>query len=414
MVQSLVQKYLVLRGTTYHFRFVIPRDIRQIYPYLPREIKRSLRTDSLFEANAQVAEKLPTIHTLKNYHIQPEVRLNLIESLYFEKSTYSPTATKKETRKLKLSDAWKNFCEWKSWTDKQSKANQRLYENLKLFIGDRNIEDITKRVLKNALTSIEKLPKRNQSPYRNLTLQKISKMAVPEEHRVSKKYVKDHLKLCQSLFGRYLRDELDLISKAPTEGLVYDYPQNRFAAFTDQQITAIIPKLEHKPIWFKWLFLLALYTGARRSELMILTKSNFKTCNELNRYYLEINSGKTRAARRQVPISIELVDLGFIAWLDNQHTQPIFNVTLNRATDLFSSILADRTNFHGERFVFHSLRHTFITKARAAGLSNVLVQQVVGHEKTGAGQTDRYTHTFSLSDIVKVVDSVTFSGKSLL
>lgn len=71
-------------------------------------------------------------------------------------------------------------------------------------------------------------------------------------------------------------------------------------------------------------------------------------------------------------------------------------------------MLDRKVNDYGERLVFHSLRHTFITKARAAGINNVLVQQVVGHEKRGSGQTDRYTHTFQLKDVLKVVDVVQF------
>ena len=58
--------------------------------------------------------------------------------------------------------------------------------------------------------------------------------------------------------------------------------------------------------------------------------------------------------------------------------------------------------------VLHSIRHTFITKARSAGVTDALVQQTVGHEKTGAGVTDRYTHVFPVASLLKVVDSVQY------
>ena len=60
--------------------------------------------------------------------------------------------------------------------------------------------------------------------------------------------------------------------------------------------------------------------------------------------------------------------------------------------------------------MLHSLRHTFITKARAAGVATGLIQQVVGHEKSGAGITDRYTHSFPLKDVLVVGDSVGYSA----
>lgn len=411
MVQTVVQKYLVLRGNVYHFRYALPQDIRQVYPHLPREIKRSLQTDSLSEASALVADKLVVIQAVKNYHNSLETRLSLIESLSFERKNKLPAHS--HTKKFRLSVAWVKFCSWKTWPDKQAKANQRLFENLMLFVGDRYVEEISKQTLKEALISIQKLPKRNKSPYKSIPLKQLSRMKIPEEDRVSSKYVKEHLKLCQSLFGRYLRDELDVIDKSPTEGLVYDYQQSRFAALTDMQVLTLIPSLGLKPEWFKWLFLLALYTGARRSELMKLTKADFKLCPVSERPYFEINSGKTRAARRQVALGEELQSYGFMSWLEIQPKGPLFKVTINRATDLFNSMVEVKRNFHGERIVFHSLRHTFITKARAAGIQDVLVQQVVGHEKRGAGQTDRYTHNFNLEDTFKVVDSVSFNTKVL-
>lgn len=67
-----------------------------------------------------------------------------------------------------------------------------------------------------------------------------------------------------------------------------------------------------------------------------------------------------------------------------------------------------KVNEMGERVVFHSVRHTFITKARSQGTSTVLVQQVIGHEKSGAGMTDRYTHNYQLKDLLPVVDAVSF------
>ncbi len=50
----------------------------------------------------------------------------------------------------------------------------------------------------------------------------------------------------------------------------------------------------------------------------------------------------------------------------------------------------------------------YITQSRAAGNSLDLVQQVVGHEKTTAGITDRYSHRLPVSDVLGVVDNVTY------
>ena len=58
--------------------------------------------------------------------------------------------------------------------------------------------------------------------------------------------------------------------------------------------------------------------------------------------------------------------------------------------------------------MFHSFRHTFITKSRGAGNGDTLVQHVVGHEKMHFGVTDKYTHDYDLYQVLDVVDKVIF------
>ena len=241
-------------------------------------------------------------------------------------------------------------------------------------------------------------------------MSELRKLSIPDEDRVSSKYVKDHLKLCQGLFNSYLKNEREVIGVSPTDGLKWEYENKRFGSLTDSEVRGVMGKLKDKPEWFKWFLILGAYSGARRSEIASLTTGDIKQCEDTGRYYFVVREGKTKAAKRLVPIHSEVIKLGFIDWL-KECNERIFDTAyrnLNRVTDLFGSLLERKVNDYGERLVFHSLRHTFITKARAAGVSDVRIQQVVGHEKKGAGQTDRYTHTFPLKDILVVVDSVSF------
>jgi len=53
MVQRLVQKkhpYIFLRGNTYYFRFATPSHVQRLIPAFPKEVKRSLKTDSYAHA----------------------------------------------------------------------------------------------------------------------------------------------------------------------------------------------------------------------------------------------------------------------------------------------------------------------------------------------------------------------------
>lgn len=433
MVHKLVQSrhpFVVRRGNTYYFRYAIPTHIRKLCPALPAEIKRSLRTDSLSDAVYLVSHKIPLIKTLRRCHDVSVIERLCRQLVDFTEQVkgwvnkqlsrlrvedtapqvVTPIATKPKPKTPKLSKVWQDFATWKSWTDKKTKDNQRLFDNLIYFLGDVPVEQVTKADLKSALVSISELPQRNKKAYKGLPLSKLSRMVIPEDDLVSSKSVKEHLKLAQSLFSAYLVKEVDVLKASPTEGLKWVVEDNRYAALNDAQVRDVLSRSKSKPEWFRWFLLLAVYTGARRSELAKLRPCDFKLCSDTGRYYFVISEGKTKAARRMVPVHKELIELGLLRWIGggSELIFPVAATTPNRVTENFSSLLSDRLNDLGERIVFHSCRHTFITKARAAGVSNVLVQQVVGHEKSGAGQADRYTHGFLLKDVLEVVDVVEY------
>lgn len=437
MVQRLVQNrkaYLQLRGQNYYFRLAVPLHARRLCPSLPVEIKRSLKTDSLTEALALVADKLPLIKLLRRC-TDPEALVALVGHLLdfgelvqgwvsdrLERLQVRPEAVsvavapapppEPEPSSLELSTAWQQFVEWKSWNPKRSADNQRLFDNLLFFIGDRPVHEISKQALRAALDAVAQLPQRNKKQYRGKPLAELVKLDIPEQDRVGDKYVREHLKICQSLFSRYLLQEMDILDKSPTEGLRLESEDVRFASLTDAEVRTVIERSEAKPEWFRRFILLAVYSGARRSEIANLRTEDIKRCPDTGRYYFVVRQGKTKAARRIVPVHKRLIEAGVLQWAEEAQGLlfPTANANPNRVTDMFGALLDRRVNELGERIVFHSLRHAFITKARAAGIETVLVQQVIGHEKSGAGVTDRYTHTFQLRELLPVVDACNFGA----
>jgi len=195
------------------------------------------------------------------------------------------TVTVQPDTELSLSQAWVDFVEWKGWTEKYRKDNQRLFDNLVHFVGDVGVSSVTKTDLKTALTGVALLPQRNKKQYAKRPLHDLTKMTIPEEDRVSSKYVKEHLKLAQSLFSTYLLRELDVIEKSPTEGLRYEHEDKRFASLGDTEVRQIITRSKTKPKWFQWYLLLAFYSGGRRKELASLRSSDFKFDESCGRYY---------------------------------------------------------------------------------------------------------------------------------
>lgn len=439
MVHKLVQNrypFIVLRGRTYYFRFAFPLHLRKLCPWLPAEVKRSLRTSSFSEAVALVEAKLSLIKLLKLSNDASQV-----ESLYARLIDFSSQINEWVNKQyealsglLRTSDAaskasskgktlpsaprletvWQDFVKWRKWNKRRADQNQRVFDNLRFFLGNVPVNRIEKSHIKKALESISMLPVRNKKPYSKMTMKQLVRLDVPEEDLLSSKSVREHLKLAQGIFSSYLVREVDLLTNSPTEGVRWEVQNNRYASMTDAQVRKALRRSVDKPDWFQWFLKLAVYSGARRSEIAALEASDFRLCSDTNRHYFVIHKGKTKAAKRVVPIHPKLIEDGLLSWVGDSEgiLFPIPNTTPNRVTENFASLLDEQVNDMGERIVFHSVRHTFITKARATALNTALIQQVVGHEKSGAGVTDRYTHTFQMKDVLPVIDVIDYGEGS--
>jgi len=285
-----------------------------------------------------------------------------------------------------------------------------MFANISHCIGDLDAGAVTKQDIKDSLKRIKGLPRRNQKKYSKQTLASLFSLATPPEDQISSKTVKEHLKLLQGLFNTYLVKELELLSESPTDGVTFEYDDTRFGSLTDKQVVQALDASASKPSWFRWLLRLAVYTGARRSELAKLRTDDFHVCDDTGIQYILIREGKTVAATRRVPLHRELVASGLLELVKDK-SGALFPIALNnhnRITELFGQLIPDRVNEYGERLVFHSIRHTFITSLRSKGVETAIVQELVGHSKTGAGVTDRYTHRLKLSDMATAIDNLSY------
>lgn len=316
-----------------------------------------------------------------------------------------------------LSEAWADFKLFKSdWKPKVADGNQRLYEVMLEFWGDIDIRLINKQMIKGLLSRYQDFPKRNIKPYHSMSVQEV--MAIDEEgianeSKIAPKSVKELLKLCQSFFSKYLTGEKDVFQTAPTVNVKYEVKSVSYASFSDTQIK----KLKNAAIthegWKRWAVLLAIYTGARRGDIVGLTRNSLKVDEDTGRYYLWIDSGKTDAATRPLPIHQELIDLGFIEFVEGIEGELFPEITKhhNRLTyharALMDSLQIPSESERGQRYSLHSFRHTFITKVQECGVSTSLFQTVVGHEKSELGISNRYTHDFKVKSLFCVVDAIT-------
>ncbi len=306
-----------------------------------------------------------------------------------------------------------------SWGDRSRKPEivrsyTRDLEFLIYVIGDKPVNQVTKSDIKNTLKQKALMPVMHKKPYVQEGVKSVAErimkrtLEIPEDDLVSSKTVRETLKTYQSFFSSYLFKELDILDKAPTENVTYKFNSEPYANYTDPQMNLIVNHYKQQEISDKQLVMLtACYTGMRLSEICSLTSDSIGLDDESGYHYIFIEKGKTEAARRLIPISKKLESTGLISFLKDLKGKELFSkkvdlITANlRKTRELLSI--PHENEYEQRRVFHSFRHSVITKIRSHGITDALLQKVVGHE-TKKSITDRYTHEYAVENLIHVVE----------
>lgn len=406
-----------------------------------RMYKKSLLTDSYREASALMIGVTPHIPFVKSLATPISVfdsfLSNLIATerkaarnpLFLHQQIAPPVEivesqpSAEPEKVLTLLDAWAMYKDEKgrNWTKSISMANERFIEVLMIVLGAAtDVTTITKQDIKQVMEVVENLPKRVVQPYRSMTTQQLIDFEdVPPEDLVGAESIHKHLKIYKSLFKTFLTDNKDILEKSPTDGIVAAPSKARFGAYSTAEMKKFVGwALKQPDNWQKWVTLLLAYTGARRGEIGRLEKSQIKFDEDSQRYYFLIaegGQGKTENATRQVVIHPKLIEWGFMDYVDRQWKERIFSEVAGTNMTKIGKVLADvrdqlaipYLDDYGQRRLVHSFRHTMISTCLAGWVGNMAhLQQVVGHEKSGSGITQRYLHTFPLSSVSYVIDGL--------
>lgn len=142
-------------------------------------------------------------------------------------------------------------------------------------------------------------------------------------------------------------------------------PESTWQPFTMTELQKLL-----QPSTVRWHIIVALFSGLRDSELV-----RAKLKRHDGRHYFEVVGGKTKAARRNVPVHPTLIKLGIVEeW-------PRFN-------KLSASVVSKRftrwrqsQGIKRDRVAFHSLRKNFTQTLENAHVSTNLVAALLGHSR---------------------------------
>ena len=190
-------------------------------------------------------------------------------------------------------------------------------------------------------------------------------------------------------FWLYLRQRGEVATDAPDpfEGLRFKVRQKdtvraKRQGFDPKEVAALYSAARKRSDdELADLIALAAYTGARREELCALKVGN------VSRGWIKVEDAKSEAGTRDVPIHPNIVGrlasligrrkIGFVfAGLDT-------NKYGKRGDGVGKRFARLKTAMgHGETKTLHSIRHTVVHLLEAAGVSENLTADIVGHKKT--------------------------------
>jgi integrase len=337
-----------------------------------------------------------------------------------------------------LSQAWAEFVQEKTavrgrarWKTKTAATQQATFDEFLEIIGDIPVQHVTRDAFGRYLDVASKLPKNRRLRYPGKSIDELSKVAFPDSERLSGRSVAERM-IHMGAFLKWCRETKEYLTTNSTVGLEIEASSQHYAPFTDTDLHALFlspayTENRHAKSWQFWLPLIGLYSGARLGEIVQLAIEN--VVKEDGIWVLVITDTgdeqevKSRAGIRKVPISRKLIDVGLIEYAqalrDMGQTRlfgdlPSGSLTRqrNRLSRWFNAKYkldcGIRNDPTGARKVFHSFRHTAITKVMTEGVPIAHCQQVFGHEKTMMGETATYTHEMRPRVLARVIEALDY------
>lgn len=135
---------------------------------------------------------------------------------------------------------------------------------------------------------------------------------------------------------------------------------------------------------FYWIPLMALFSGARLSELCELRLEDFRVVEGIPVF--DVLDGKTDSSRRRVPIHSILQELGLLEFVEALKARGAVRLLHHRSPDYLSKAVGRQWSdwlkscgFKTDRKAFHSFRSTAITDLHNADAKVFAVLRAVGH-----------------------------------
>jgi len=339
-----------------------------------------------------------------------------------------------------LTNLFKKFCD----EDEQNvrpatlSAKKTTFKEFIDIVGEVRVSELTHELARNYVQALKQLPSNYAKKYHQSPLEAIN-IAPKNAKKTAPVTINDKIRVISYFFdwcinqGFFLTSKGENVLKGKTLKIKKNGSnKNTYQPYTKGDLKNLFGELflKHtikKPFHF-WLPLIALYTGARISEIVMLRTEDVKKTPEGQQYFefCAYYDGKTKNAHRTIPIHPDLIELGLLKFVSQQRrkkTDRILNcITIpsnpqkhkgNNASKWFNDTFLNKFEKAGlispadinRKKKFHSFRGTVITNLRENKANPAYINTVIGHaDFTMQGKyADEYSVQFQFEEVISKI-----------
>jgi integrase len=389
----------------FYYKIRVPVDLR---PHFPCDfIKKSLKTGELQSAKLLLVSMEYKIHRgftmLRSGMLTDDLVKQVVGNLLPSKQKKVEVAAVKDKV---LTEVIKKYTEVKEsgWTAKTKMEFKSVFRLLVDVLGDIEIKSITKPVVMELRSTLQKLPPNIYKKYAGKTVKQV--LALKDVEPFGTKSVNKHVSKLGTLL-RYCVDE-GIINSNPASGMKIsdkkraDEERN---AYSKKDVAKIISSLPRKPSTPEqyWIPMIGLYSGMRLNEICQLYVTDIILFEGL--WCFSINGEKDKrlknvASERVIPIHPVLVELGLLDYVENirnsNNPRLWMNLGWTDITGYGNSFCKWYQRFNrikvtdDPKKVFHSMRHLVTDTLKQAGVLETVIAELVGHSNGGSMTMGRY------------------------
>ncbi|MEO0938626.1 MAG: site-specific integrase [Pseudomonadota bacterium] len=314
----------------------------------------------------------------------------------------------------------------RQWAGKTIGQNRAYLNILVEYFGpDRLLATITKQDASEVKKVLQALPaSRNTKPkLKAMPLMQVIKE--PGHKKIAAKTINSHIQMFKMFFDwaerhghsphtlfEGMKVKKDKASESERKPFTPDQARLIYTELTENP-SGLVRKDSHK-----WGMLLGMFTGARLNEICQLDIADVK--QDGGTWFLNITDEgddnkriKSKAGRRKVPLHSELIRLGFLDFVDSRRNGtrlfPDYSYSANGGYGRnlgrwCNESFLPKLGIKQPGLVFHSLRHTVVTRLSQADVPEPIVQCIVGHARSGVTQEVYNREGYTLTQLKENID----------